>query len=135
VLSEGLRHLGQFVQAVRHPCGVDVIVDYVRGRRAEAALQAAAPGARLVQVGPAASDELRLSAAAAWGRSLSVLGYATYHAPLDVRSAAYRHLAVLAALTARGQLTADSESLPLQQVESAWRRQLAGDRRRLVLLP
>jgi len=112
--------------------GVDVIVDYVWGPPAEAALRAAAAGARLVQVGTAAGEEIRVPAALARGQSLAVLGYASYHAPRPVRAAAYRRIVELAG---QGQSIVDVERVPLRQVEQAWERQRAGARRRLVLIP
>jgi NADPH2:quinone reductase len=111
---------------------VDVIIDYVWGPPVEAALGAAAVGARVVQVGQSGDDEIRLSAAMARGKFLNVLGYANFHAPRGVRSEAYRHLAELAG---QGRLVVDVDRIPLRQVEQAWERQRAGERRRLVVLP
>ncbi len=111
---------------------VDVIIDYVWGPPAKAALQAAAVGARLVQVGTSAGEEIRVPAAAMRGQSLAILGYANYHAPLAVRAAAYRRMAELAG---QSQLTGDVERFPLRQVEQAWERQRSGARQRLVLIP
>jgi NADPH2:quinone reductase len=111
---------------------VNVIIDYLWGSPLEAALRAAAVGARVVQVGQFGDDEIRLSAALARSKFLSILGYATFHAPRDVRAEAYRQLADLAG---QGRLIVDVERIPLEQVEQAWERQRAGSRHRLVLLP
>jgi NADPH2:quinone reductase len=111
---------------------VDVIIDYLWGSPVEATLRAAATGARVVQVGQLGDDEIRLSAALARSKFLTILGYANFHAPRDVRSEAYRHLAELAG---QGRLIVDVERIPLQQVEQAWERQRAGARHRLVVLP
>jgi NADPH2:quinone reductase len=111
---------------------IDVIVDYVWGPAVEAAISAAAVGARIVQVGRSGSEEIRLSADTMRAKSLSILGYATYHAPFEVRAAAYRRLTELAG---QGQLAVDVERVPLSEVERAWERQRAGARSRLVVLP
>jgi NADPH:quinone reductase-like Zn-dependent oxidoreductase len=121
---------GAFRTAAQGP--VDVVVDYLWGPALEAAVQAAGVGARLVQVGQAGADEVHLSAATARAKSMSILGYATYHAPRNVRAAAYRHLAELAG---QGQLVVDVQPVALRFVEQAWHRQHAGSRQRLVLLP
>ncbi len=114
------------------PGGIDVIVDYVWGPPVEAALRAATVGARLVQVGAAAGEEISVPAAAMRGQSLAILGHANYHAPHAVRAAAYRRMAAFAG---QGHLTVEVERIPLRQVETAWERQRSGARQRLVLIP
>jgi NADPH2:quinone reductase len=112
---------------------IQVIVDYVWGPPAEAALQAASDGGRLVQIGQAAAwQEIRLAALLLRSKSLTIFGYGNYDASLETRAAAYQHICQLAA---QGQLTVPVERLPLSQVTQAWERQHAGTRQRLVLLP
>ena len=112
--------------------GFDVIVDLLWGEPAGAALRAAAHGARLVQIGQLAGPELALAAATVRSRFAAVLGFAVFHAPLDVRAAAYRTLAEHAR---DGRLTVDVERIGLEGIEDAWRRQQAGVAHKLVVVP
>lgn len=91
-----------------------------------------AVGARVVLVGQSGADEIHLSASLARSKGLNILGYATFHAPRDIRSEAYRRLADLAG---QGRLMVDVERVPLEQVGQAWERQRSGSRHRLVVLP
>jgi NADPH2:quinone reductase len=50
-----------------------------------AALRAAAPGARLVQIGAMAGEAVQLPAAILRANNVDVLGHAVFHAPLEVR--------------------------------------------------
>ena len=111
---------------------IHVIVDYVWGSTSAAALQAAAVGGRLVQVGTTAGDDISLKGSLLRGKSLTILGYASYHASLERRATAYRRMAELAG---QGKLIVPVERVPLQQVEQAWERQRSGSRQRLVLIP
>jgi NADPH:quinone reductase-like Zn-dependent oxidoreductase len=111
---------------------VDVIVDLLWGLPAAIALEAAAVGARLVQIGQAAGAESRLGAAILRSRAVDIRGYANYHATRELRASAYRRLAELAR---DGALTVDVERVPLVEVEQAWQRQRAGAGHKLVLVP
>lgn len=111
---------------------IDVIIDYVWGSAAEAALQAARTSGRIVQIGTLSGDKISLSAALIRSKFLSILGYASYHASLGQRSLAYRRMAKLAA---QGELIVPVERVPLQQVEQAWHQQSFGTYKRLVLIP
>jgi NADPH:quinone reductase-like Zn-dependent oxidoreductase len=110
---------------------IHVMVDYVWGPPTEAALHAAAVGGRLVQVGQV-GEAIRLPAALIRSKSLTISGYATYHASPDQRATTYRHLAELAG---QGRLSMPVERIPLRQVEQAWERQRAGTHTRLVIMP
>jgi len=111
---------------------IHVIVDYVWGSPTGAALQAAAVGGRLVQVGTTAGDEISLKGSILRSKSLTIFGYATYHASPDKIATAYRQIAELAG---QGRLIVPVERVPLRQVEQAWERQRSGTRQRLVLTP
>jgi NADPH:quinone reductase-like Zn-dependent oxidoreductase len=112
--------------------GIDVILDLLWGAPAEAAIRTAAVGARLVQVGNMAGPEIALAAPAVRSRFLAILGYANFHAPLDVRAAAYRRLGEHAR---DGRLTVDVERVALADVEQGWKRQRSGVDRKLVVIP
>jgi NADPH:quinone reductase-like Zn-dependent oxidoreductase len=113
---------------------IQVIVDYVCGPPAEAALQAASVGGRFVQIGQAAWHEIRVPVLLLRSKALSLFGLGKMSASFETRATAYQHICQLAA---RGQLTVPVERLPLSQVEQAWERQRAGtrQRQRLVLIP
>ena len=114
--------------------GIDVIIDYVSGPPAEAALQAATVGGRLVQVGAATVDEVTLKGPLIRNQSLTICGYRSSLASFETRSAAYLRMSELAV---SGKLIVPVERMPLEQVEQAWERQRAGtsQRQRLVLIP
>jgi NADPH2:quinone reductase len=112
--------------------GVDLIIDPVWGEPAVAALRAAAPGARLVQIGAMAGEAVQLPAAILRANNVDVLGHAVFHAPLEVRRDAYRQLTEHAA---RGDITVSHEEVPLADVAGAWDRQRAGAGTKLVLVP
>jgi NADPH:quinone reductase-like Zn-dependent oxidoreductase len=110
----------------------DVIIDPLWGRPALAAMKAAAPGARHVQLGQMAGPELTLPASIVRSASLNVLGLATFNTPLEIRRAGYLRLTEHAA---RGDVVVDLDRLPLSEVSTAWTRQHHGASTKLVLLP
>lgn len=62
--------------------GADLIIDPVWGEPALAALKAAAPGARLVQIGNMAGETVQLAAPILRANKVDVLGHAVFHAPV-----------------------------------------------------
>ena len=110
----------------------DVIIDPLWGLPALAAMKAAAPGARHVQVGHMAGAELTLPAALVRSALLDVLGLASFHAPFEVRRAGYLRLTEHAA---NGDVVVDLDRLPLSEVATAWSRQRDGAGTKLVLVP
>ena len=112
--------------------GFDAIVDPLWGPCAVAAMAAAAHRARYVQLGHRAGAIIELPATAVRSAALDVMGFATFHAPLDVRRDAYRQLTAHAAA---GRLRIDVEAVALADVETAWQRQQRGAGTKLVLLP
>ena len=112
--------------------GVDLVVDPVWGEPALAALRAAAPGARLVQIGTMAGEVVQLPGAILRANNVDVLGHAVFHAPLEIRRDAYRQLTEYAA---KGDIAVSLEEVPLSRVATAWERQRAGAGTKLVLVP
>jgi NADPH2:quinone reductase len=110
----------------------DVIIDPLWGRPALAAMRAAAPGARHVQLGHMAGEELSLPAPVIRSALLDLLGLATFNAPFEVRRAGYLRLTEHAA---RGDVVMDLDRLPLSEAATAWSRQRAGAGTKLVLIP
>ncbi len=99
------------------PKGIDVIIDYLWGEVAAAALRAVAMGARLVQVGTVTGDTLALSGETMRSRSLDVLGYVSFRAPLELRNQAYRDLVQLAR---DGRIDVAVERYPPSEIMAAW---------------
>ena len=112
--------------------GVDVVVDYLNGPPAEAALGVMAHGGRMVQVGSGLAPGIHLPAQAARRASLDVLGFAYYHAPPALQAQAYADLCRLALA---GEIALDHEVMRLSDFSEAWRRQKAAPGARLVLSP
>ncbi len=121
-------------QTFREAAGgtVDVVIDYLNGAPAEAALDVMATGGRMVQVGSALAPGIHLPAQTARRASLDVLGFAYYHAPRDLQAQAFAELCKLALA---GDIRLDYETMPLAEIGDAWDRQKAGSTTRLVLVP
>jgi NADPH2:quinone reductase len=110
----------------------DVIIDPLWGPPAEAAMQAAGFSARFVQLGQSAGAEATLRSGDIRGKSLAIVGFTLGHVPQDKVEAAYRRLIELAS---SGELTIERETLPLDWVGEAWKRQQESPHRKLVLIP
>ncbi len=112
--------------------GPDVIVDPLWGEPARMASEAAAPRARIVHLGQTASPEATFASSAVRGKLLSFLGFAIGLTPGDRRRDAYARLCEEAAA---GGLEIEHETLPLERVAEAWKRQAAFPHGKLVLVP
>ena len=110
--------------------GVDVVIDYLNGPPAEAALGVMAYGGRMVQVGSSLAPGIHLHAQTARQASIDVLGFAYYHAPLALQAQAYAQLCLLAIA---GEIALDHEVMPLSDFSEAWLHQKEGATARLVL--
>ncbi|HEX4735070.1 MAG TPA: zinc-binding dehydrogenase [Thermoleophilaceae bacterium] len=110
----------------------DVVIDPLWGPAAEAAVPAAAFSGRYVQVGQSAGPEATLRSGDIRGKSLAIMGFTLGHVPRDKTEAAYTRLIELAS---SGDLKVERETLPLDWVGEAWRRQQDSPHRKLVLVP
>jgi NADPH2:quinone reductase len=110
--------------------GPTYIVDMVWGPPAVAAIQAAAPGWRAVQVGQSAAPEATLASAAVRGKMGELYGYTDFEVPRDVFR---EHYLRLAGHAAAGELVFDIETYPLERVADAWQRQAKGAHGKLVV--
>lgn len=121
------------VSRMRAACGADgptIVFDPVWGAPAEAAIEAAAPRARIVNLGQSAGPEATITSAAVRGKQVTIVGHANVAMPPDERRAAYEEIA---AHTAAGRVRIDAETFSLEQVADAWSAQAAG-RKAVVLL-
>jgi NADPH:quinone reductase-like Zn-dependent oxidoreductase len=119
-----------FIQAAGGP--IDLTIDPLWGVPAQAAVEAAAFSGRLVQLGQSASAEATLRSGAIRGRSLAIVGFTQSQAPRAKIEAAYYRLIELAS---SGELEIERETLPLDWVGEAWKRQAESPHRKLVLVP
>ena len=110
----------------------DIVVDYLNGPPAAAALPVMAVGGRMVQLSSMLSQAIEVPAMLARKQSLTVMGFAYYHAPKADQEAAYTALCHGAM---SGAIELDHEALPLANFADAWHRQKAGSPRRLVITP
>jgi NADPH2:quinone reductase len=107
-------------------CGGDGpthVVDPLWGEPGRAAVDAAAPQARIVQLGQSAGPEATLTSAAIRGKRLSILGHSVFPLPPEEFRAAYLELAEH---VAAGRIRIDVETFGLEDVAVAWAAQAAG---------
>lgn len=125
---------GDLDEAIRQAAGgaVDVTIDPLWGEPALAAMRAAAPWARHVQIGQLAALSTELAAPVVRAAPLDLRGFAVFHHPIARRRAAYRELAGHVRAT---DIVFDVEQMPLSEVVAAWARQRNGPRTKLVLTP
>ena len=123
-----------FTAAYRQAAGgaVDIVADYVAGPPAEAALDVLATHGRCVLVGTTAGPTLTIPGAIARRSCADILGFASYHAPIELQAQAYGELCRLAAA---GEIALDIETRPLAEIGAAWDAYAANNRRRQVLAP
>jgi NADPH2:quinone reductase len=106
------------------------IVDTLWGAPAVAAIQAAAPGWRLVQVGQSAGAEATVASAVIRGKMGELYGYTDFAVPKDVFREQYLRLVGHAAA---GEIVFDIETYPFERVAEAWERQANGAHAKLVV--
>jgi NADPH:quinone reductase len=119
--------------ALREACGGEgpsLVIDPLWGPPLVAALEAAAPGARVVNIGQSAGPEASITSAAVRGKQLEILGYSNFAVPEDVLQREYRALAERAAA---GEVRLELDEVPLEDVAEAWRRQSEGAGRKVVV--
>jgi NADPH2:quinone reductase len=106
------------------------IVDMLWGAPAAAAIQAAVPGWRLVQVGQSAGAEATLASAAIRGKMGEIYGFTDFAVPKDEFREQYLRLVGHAAA---GEIVFDIETYSFDRVAEAWERQAAGAHAKLVV--
>ncbi|MEO8290207.1 MAG: zinc-binding alcohol dehydrogenase family protein [Gaiellaceae bacterium] len=110
--------------------GATVVIDPLWGEPLVAALEAAAPGARVIQIGQSAGATATIPSALVRGKQVELVGYSNFVVPDDVRREAYRRLVEGAAA---GRITFPVETYPLERVAEAWQRQAEGAGVKLVV--
>jgi NADPH:quinone reductase-like Zn-dependent oxidoreductase len=103
--------------------GPTVVIDMLWGEPVVAAAEAAAPHARIVNVGQSAGAEAPLTSAAVRGKELELLGFSNFgRTPAELREL---YLGLLAHAQA-GRIRVPLERFSLDDVARAWDRQAAG---------
>ena len=97
--------------------GPTLVVDLLWGEPAVSAVAAAAPGARLVQVGAAAGDIAALPSAHVRGKALDVLGFSVFSVPHQERTEGFRRLLEHAA---HHGLDVAADVHPVTTIADAW---------------
>jgi NADPH2:quinone reductase len=112
--------------------GPNYVFDPLWGEPAAAAVQAAVPWSRVVNLGQSAGATSELASAAVRFKSLSILGHTNYAVPPEELAEHYRRLVqhVVA-----GEIRFEVERVPLDAVADAWRRQAEGAGTKFVVVP
>jgi NADPH2:quinone reductase len=103
--------------------GPTLVVDLLWAEPVRAAVEAAAPGARIVHVGQSAGPEATLTSAAVRGKRLSILGHSNFGLTPAERGQAYRDVA---AQVAAGRIKIEVETFSLDEIGEAWAAQARG---------
>ena len=111
--------------------GPTYIVDTLWGPPVVAAIQAAAPGWRLVHIGQSAGAEALLPSAPVRGKMGELYGYTVFAVTKDVLREQYLRLVAHAAAS---EIVFDIEAYPLERIAEAWERQAAGASAKIVVM-
>ena len=103
------------------PEGFDLVVDPVWGAPARAALEALAPGGRLVNLGDAAGALATFPSSVVRSRSVQILGYTNVARPWVEQTEAMGEVLRLAAA---GQVQLEVETVPFSDAAQGWSRQV-----------
>jgi len=118
---------------LRSACGGEgptLVVDMLWSEPLEAAVAAAAPGARIVHVGQSAGPKAALLSADVRGKQLSFLGYTNFRLSEEELASIYGEIA--GQVTA-GRITIDVKTFPLAEVAEAWAAQASGEKAVVVV--
>lgn len=108
-----------------------VIFDALWGKPFAAALAAAAPGVRAVNVGQSAGADATIPSNSVRGKQAVIYGYSNYRVPSDVYARSYCELVEHAAA---GRVHFDPiVTYPYERLAEAWERQAAGPGAKLVV--
>jgi NADPH2:quinone reductase len=120
-------------ETLREACGGDgptLVVDPLWGEPARAAVDAAARGARIVQLGQSAAPEATLTSGSVRLKGLSILGHSNFVLPAAELRKAYLEVAEH---VAAGRIAIEYETYPLDGVATAWQAQASGTKAVVVL--
>ncbi len=109
-----------------------LIIDALWGSPVEAALAAAAPGARIVHLGQSAGSTATLPSGLVRGKQLQIIGYSNFTVPHAIVAEGYT---TLVGHAAAGRIQLDVETVALANVANAWKRQAGQAHAKLVVVP
>ena len=110
----------------------DVVLDYLNGPLAESAMTMMAKNGRMIQIGSVAATKTTIDAQNARRRSLDVLGFAYYHAPIEEQRMAYTQACEA---YAEGATSVPIRCVTFSSFPSAWRKRNGAGRERYVFKP
>jgi NADPH:quinone reductase len=110
--------------------GPTLIYDPLWGEPVTAAAMAAAPGARIVNLGQSAGATATIPSGAVRGKHLEILGYFNFRVPAEQRALGLQQLLLHAAA---GRLHVPLHRVPLSSLPEAWGEQAAGPGRKIVV--
>lgn len=111
---------------------LQLVIDPVWGRPAEAAVRCLGSGGRLVNIGSAAGASASFESATVRSRVHTILGY-TNNALSNEQKA--KALDDILRYAAAGRLTIERALVPLSRVAEAWQQQATSAGRKLILVP
>ncbi len=121
------------VAAFREACGgegASLVIDPLWGEPVVAAAGAAAPGARIVNIGQSAGAAAPLLSADVRGKQLNVLGFSNFGTPREVMHREYLRLLEHARA---GALEVEVVTFPFERAAEAWQRQAEGAGAKVVV--
>ena len=121
------------VAALREACGgegASLVIDPLWGEPVVAAAGAAAPGARIVNIGQSAGAAAPLLSADVRGKQLNVLGFSNFGTPREVMHREYLRLLEHARA---GALEVEVVTFPFERAAEAWQRQAEGAGAKVVV--
>lgn len=124
--------LAQALQDACGEAGPSLVLDPLWGEPFVAALTAAAPEARIVQLGQSAGPQAVVASGLLRGKCIDILGFTNFGVPRDVMHDA---LLTLIDHASAGRIRFDLERVALDDVPSAWQRQADGAGAKLVVIP
>jgi NADPH2:quinone reductase len=110
--------------------GPTYIVDTLWGPPSAAALQAAAPGWRLAQIGQSAAAEVSLPSAVIRGKMGEIYGFTDFAVPPNDHR---EHYLRLVGHAAAGEIVFDIATYPFDRTAEAWERQAQGAHAKIVV--
>jgi NADPH:quinone reductase len=122
------------MSAFRDACdgGPTLFFDPLWGEPAAAAVEAAKPNARVVQLGQSAGATAPVTSAAIRFKHVEIYGYSDFNLPKDVLDREYARLVEHAMA---GEIKVEIERVRLDDVAAAWERQARSPNRKLVVIP
>ena len=120
-------------RSLRRACGGDgptLVFDPLWGEPFAAAVEAAAPGARIVHVGQSAGPETTIRSGFVRGKQLDILGFSNFGTPREVMHREYLRLVEHAKV---GDIEVEIKTFPFDRAAEAWEAQARGAGAKVVV--